>query len=99
MATAQAKKTYPLMSRGDIEALIAGGRKVFIVEQHVLRADAWLSYHPGGDKAILHMVGKDATDEVTAYVSTPSPGLHFSIPWASQLTSLAVYIQVGRSIG
>ena len=58
------------MSRGDIEALIAGGRKVFIVEQHVLRADAWLSYHPGGDKAILHMVGKDATDEVTAYVST-----------------------------
>ncbi len=54
------------MSRDDVEDMIATGRKVFIVDQHVLKADGWLAYHPGGDKAILHMVGKDATDEVTA---------------------------------
>jgi delta8-fatty-acid desaturase len=35
----------------------------------VLKVDAWLKYHPGGDKAIMHMVGRDATDEVTAYVT------------------------------
>jgi sphingolipid 8-(E)-desaturase len=27
--------------------------------------DAWLKYHPGGPKAIFHMLGRDATDEVT----------------------------------
>jgi sphingolipid 8-(E)-desaturase len=31
-----------------------------------MMVDAWLKYHPGGDKAIMHMVGKDATDEVNA---------------------------------
>ncbi|KAK7757562.1 hypothetical protein SLS62_000577 [Diatrype stigma] len=62
------QKTYPLLSRREVEALIAEGRKIFIVNQHVVKADAWLPYHPGGDKAILHMVGRDATDEVTAFV-------------------------------
>jgi len=33
-----------------------------------LKVDAWLKFHPGGDKAIKHMVGRDATDEVNAYV-------------------------------
>lgn len=59
------EKTYPLMSRRDIEALIAQGRKLIIVDQHVLKVDAWLPFHPGGAKSIMHMVGKDATDEVT----------------------------------
>ncbi|CAK7236742.1 hypothetical protein SBRCBS47491_009740 [Sporothrix bragantina] len=62
--TDRPKKTYPLMSREEIEALIAQGRKIVIVDQHVLKVDAWLPYHPGGAKSIMHMVGKDATDEV-----------------------------------
>lgn len=61
-------KDYPLMTRGDVEAMIAEGRKILVMDQHILKVDAWLMYHPGGDKAILHMVGKDATDEITAYV-------------------------------
>ncbi|KAH9883354.1 fatty acid desaturase [Xylariomycetidae sp. FL2044] len=65
-----ADKTYPLMTRREIEGLIADGRAVFILDQHVVKADAWRPYHPGGDKAILHMVGRDATDEVTALHST-----------------------------
>ncbi|KAK4991451.1 hypothetical protein LTR66_001787 [Elasticomyces elasticus] len=56
----------PVLSRRDVEALISNGRKVFILDDRVIKADAWLQYHPGGDKAILHMVGRDATDEVTA---------------------------------
>lgn len=68
------RRTYPLLPRRKIEALIAEGRSIVIVDQHVLKVDGWLKYHPGGDKAIAHMVGRDATDEVTAFVSPhPSP--------------------------
>jgi delta8-fatty-acid desaturase len=59
------ERAYPLMSRREVEALIAEGGTLVIVNQHVLKVDAWLKYHPGGDKAIAHTVGRDATDEVT----------------------------------
>jgi delta8-fatty-acid desaturase len=49
-----------------VEGLIADGRTIIIVDQKVLKVDSWLKYHPGGDKAIMHMVGRDATDEVNA---------------------------------
>lgn len=57
-----------LLSRRYIEGLIAEGRHVFIFDNRVLKVDAWIKFHPGGDKAIKHMVGRDATDEVNAYV-------------------------------
>ena len=47
--------------------MIAGGRSIIIIDGKVIKADAWLRFHPGGDKAIMHMVGRDATDEVNAY--------------------------------
>lgn len=59
-------------SRREIEGLIAQGRKIIIVDGKVLKVDAWMPFHPGGDKAILHMVGRDATDEVTVSVSLTS---------------------------
>jgi len=55
-----------IISRQEIEAQIAEGRHIIIVDGKVLKVDAWLPYHPGGDKAIKHMVGRDATDEVNA---------------------------------
>lgn len=55
-------------SRRQVEGLIADGRTIIIVDDKVLKVDAWLKFHPGGDKAIQHMVGRDATDEVNAYV-------------------------------
>lgn len=55
-------------TRREIEKLIAEGRKIIIVNNKVLKVDAWLKYHPGGDLAILHMVGRDATDEVQSSV-------------------------------
>lgn len=55
-----------VLSRREIENLIAEGKTVIIVDDKVLKVDAWLKFHPGGDKAIMHMVGRDATDEVTA---------------------------------
>ncbi|KAL9613070.1 MAG: hypothetical protein Q9167_002369 [Letrouitia subvulpina] len=54
-----------VLTRRQVESLIANGHTIIIVNGKVLKADAWLKYHPGGDKAIMHMVGRDATDEVT----------------------------------
>lgn len=56
-----------MYSRREIEALIAAGRSIVIVDNKVLKVDAWMPYHPGGEKAMQHMVGRDATDEVTRY--------------------------------
>jgi delta8-fatty-acid desaturase len=61
----QSARKVKVLSRRDIEAHIANGRSIVIVDNKVLKVDAWLPYHPGGDKAIRHMVGRDATDEVT----------------------------------
>lgn len=52
-------------SRRQIEGLIAQGRQIFILDGQVIKADAWIQFHPGGDLAIKHMIGRDATDEVT----------------------------------
>ncbi|KAH0542083.1 hypothetical protein FGG08_003463 [Glutinoglossum americanum] len=54
------------LSRRQVEGLVADGHAIIIVDGKVLKVDAWLNYHPGGDKAIMHMVGRDATDEVNA---------------------------------
>ncbi|OAA49530.1 Fatty acid/sphingolipid desaturase [Metarhizium rileyi] len=65
-STPSSARTYPYMSRNEIESRIASGQKIVIFSQHVLKVDPWLPYHPGGEKALLHMVGKDATDEIQA---------------------------------
>lgn len=71
MAAPQHTSRYreKVLSRDEIEEQIAEGRKIVIVDGAVLKVDAWLPYHPGGDKAILHMVGRDATNEVWAFHS------------------------------
>ena len=59
-----------VLTRRQVEGMIAHDRTVIVVDGKVLKVDAWLKYHPGGDKAIMHMVGRDATDEVNAYGKT-----------------------------
>lgn len=66
---AQTQRKTKIFHRREIEALIADGRSIVIVDNKVLKVDAWLPYHPGGDKAIQHMVGRDATDEVQRFHS------------------------------
>jgi len=65
MASTTSRKDR-IYSRREIESLISDGRKILILDGQVIKADAWLPYHPGGDKAILHLVGRDATSEVRA---------------------------------
>ena len=64
-----------ILTRNEVENMIAEGSTIIIIDDKVLKVDAWLKYHPGGDKSIMHMVGRDATDEVNAYV------ISGTIPW------------------
>jgi len=66
VAAAKSRKET-ILSRRQIEGMIAEGRNVIVFEGRVLKVDAWMKFHPGGEKAIQHMVGKDATDEINAY--------------------------------
>lgn len=52
--------------RREIEDLIANGRKIILLRDQVLSVGAWIPYHPGGDKSILHLVGRNGIDEVSA---------------------------------
>ncbi|KAF5134552.1 Delta 8-(E)-sphingolipid desaturase [Metarhizium anisopliae] len=55
-----------ILSPEAVDSMIADGDTIVIFEEYVLRLNSWLDRHPGGRLAILHMVGRDATDEITA---------------------------------
>lgn len=65
-----------ILTRRQIEGMIADGRTIIVVDGKVLKLDAWLEYHPGGDKSIRHVVGRDATDEVTGFANI------WPFPWS-----------------
>lgn len=48
----------------EVEGMIADGQTIVVFQDMILRLDGWLQKHPGGRLAILHMVGRDATDEM-----------------------------------
>lgn len=51
-----------------VAARILKGESIIIYNDLVLHIpDSWLDIHPGGFLAILHYVGRDATDEIQAY--------------------------------
>ncbi|WPH02344.1 fatty acid desaturase [Acrodontium crateriforme] len=54
-----------LWTRREVEARIAAGDTLVIANNYVLRLNAWQELHPGGRLVIQHMVGRDATDEIT----------------------------------
>ncbi len=60
----------PLWTRDKVAARILAGENLFILRDQVIRIpQSWLEAHPGGALAILHFVGRDATDEVSAFHS------------------------------
>lgn len=62
------KKQKPQWSRQEIAQRILAGENIFIYRDAAVRVSpSWLASHPGGDLAILHFVGRDATDEVDAF--------------------------------
>ena len=55
-----------VITPSEVEKMIETGNSIVILHDFVLRLDAWLDRHPGGQLVIAHMVGKDATDEILA---------------------------------
>ena len=53
----------------EIARLIARGHPIVVHDGHALDLTNWIDNHPGGRLAILHMVGRDATDEINVYHS------------------------------
>ena len=52
------------LSRETINRWIAQGELIVVYEGCALQLGAWIDRHPGGRLAILHVVGRDATDEI-----------------------------------
>lgn len=63
------------LSLASIVESIDNGDAIVILDRNVLKLNSWLRHHPGGDKAILHLVGRDATDEINSY-AVPILTLH-----------------------
>jgi cytochrome b involved in lipid metabolism len=59
---------HSIIAPEDIKRQIAQGEPIVIHEGYVLHLGEWINRHPGGRLAILHMVGRDATDEINMYV-------------------------------
>lgn len=58
-----------LLSHTDIVNRIIQGQHLVIYHSLVLDLTRWADKHPGGKAAILHFVGRDASDEMDAYHS------------------------------
>ncbi|WWC57696.1 uncharacterized protein I303_100230 [Kwoniella dejecticola CBS 10117] len=69
-SSSRAKKwdrDLPLLTRPEIAQRICDGQQLIILHGEVLNVSAWSVYHPGGALALLHFVGRDASDEIEAY--------------------------------
>jgi delta8-fatty-acid desaturase len=53
-----------LFSVQEVKDRILKGQTIVISEGRVLRLDGWLDRHPGGRLAVMHMVGRDASNEI-----------------------------------
>lgn len=74
------RRVEKIWTRCEVENLIALGNHIVIVDGDVLKCDPWLHHHPGGDKVIKHMVGRDGTDEMNASVMSQTSGRLESLP-------------------
>ncbi|KAF1973065.1 fatty acid/sphingolipid desaturase [Bimuria novae-zelandiae CBS 107.79] len=64
------QNTPQVIDSSEISRLIAHDRQIVVHEGYALDLTTWIDKHPGGRLAILHMVGRDASDEINIYHST-----------------------------
>ncbi|KAL6702374.1 hypothetical protein ACN47E_002496 [Coniothyrium glycines] len=74
----------------EIAQQIAQGEPIVVYEGFALHLGEWINKHPGGRLAILHMVGRDATDEINIYHSNKALLMmtrhrmgRVQLPWAN----------------
>ncbi|KAL8337525.1 hypothetical protein RB598_006428 [Gaeumannomyces tritici] len=61
------KRAAKKVSPTEAQQLIDQGHLIVIHEGQALKLDKWIDKHPGGRLAIMHMVGRDASDEINIY--------------------------------
>lgn len=66
---ASAVRPRRTMTRSQLAQRISQGETLVLHRRKIYKLDRWLANHPGGELAILHFVGRDATDEIEAYHS------------------------------
>ncbi|WWC67214.1 uncharacterized protein I206_101121 [Kwoniella pini CBS 10737] len=66
-SSSRPKRDLPLLTRPEIAQRICDGQQLIILHSEVLNVSSWSIYHPGGALALLHFVGRDASDEIEAY--------------------------------
>lgn len=57
------------LTRSQLARRIAKGETLVLRGRTIYKLDSWLKRHPGGELAILHFVGRDASDEIEVYHS------------------------------
>ncbi|RKP12913.1 fatty acid desaturase-domain-containing protein [Piptocephalis cylindrospora] len=57
-------KSQRKYTAADVREMVERGRKVLMFRGQVLDVTRWLPYHPGGEEALLHGIGRDMTDEI-----------------------------------
>ncbi|EPQ30934.1 uncharacterized protein PFL1_01832 [Pseudozyma flocculosa PF-1] len=62
-------RTPRTLTRAQLAQRIANGETLVLHRRKIYKLDSWLERHPGGELAILHFVGRDASDEIEAYHS------------------------------
>jgi delta8-fatty-acid desaturase len=63
-------RQLPLVSRDEVAQRVTQGATLIIYHSTLINATSWAPNHPGGALALLHFVGRDASDEIDAYHST-----------------------------
>ncbi|KAI8067198.1 delta-6-fatty acid desaturase [Gongronella butleri] len=53
-----------IISADDFDKRVKQGERLFIFDNKVYKVDSFIARHPGGDRAILHGIGNDMTDEI-----------------------------------
>jgi delta8-fatty-acid desaturase len=68
--TATMASRLRILSPADIQRQITDGELIVVHEGYVLNVGAFIDQHPGGRLAMLHMIGRDASDEINMYAAT-----------------------------
>lgn len=63
------QRVLPVLSRSEVATRICAGQALVLKNDLVLNVTSWAATHPGGALALLHFVGRDAADEISAYHS------------------------------
>jgi delta8-fatty-acid desaturase len=74
-----------IISPAEIQRRVTEGEPIVIFEGYVLHLGEWINMHPGGRLSILHMVGRDATDEINMSVNLETTwderAYKYFLPW------------------